>query len=416
MTRPPARVLFYSLPLHGHVNPSLPLVRELVRRGDDITYVGTDGFANDIAGTGARFIGYRNTYLSGMASAPLRTEELVWLLMQTTGEVLDAELDAARALAPDYVITDSVAPWGIWIGLMLGVPIACSVSTFAFNRAFLRWAMAGGARPKGVRGAALEIWNFGKAIACTRRLKSRYRVRGPGLMATMMGHSAGLNVVYTSRAFQPRAETFGEKYVFIGPSMAERPVPDVPALVPPTRPLVYVSLGTLFNRDASFFSRCVQAFGDRRDVDVLISIGRNVSVESLGVLPANVVVRPFVPQLEVLRHASAFVSHAGMNSVNESLYCGVPLVLIPQMSEQAMVARRVHELGAGLILRPEDATVEQLRSSVERLLREPAFRLAAQAIGRSLQSSGGVSEGADALQGFARAAGRRVESRRAHSS
>ena len=71
--------------------------------------------------------------------------------------------------------------------------------------------------------------------------------------------------------------------------------------------------------------------------------------------------RAHVPQLEVLRRASAFVSHGGMNSVSESLYFGVPLVCVPQMGEQEIVARQVEALGAGVHLAKDEATADRIR-------------------------------------------------------
>jgi GMP synthase (glutamine-hydrolysing) A subunit len=127
----------------------------------------------------------------------------------------------------------------------------------------------------------------------------------------------------------------------------------------------------------AFYRDCFQAF-QREDLQVILSVGANVSAESLGKVPANFIVQSHVPQLDVLRRATVFVTHGGMNSVNEGLYHGVPLLVVPQMSEQAMVGRRVEELGAGIYLAKEDVTAERLRGSVRRLLSEDGFRLRAQ--------------------------------------
>ena len=98
-----------------------------------------------------------------------------------------------------------------------------------------------------------------------------------------------------------------------------------------------------------------------------MSIGTAIAEASLGPPPANIVVKPWVSQLEVLRRTSVFVSHGGMNSVSESLHHGVPLVLVPQMGEQEIVARRVEDLGAGLCLAKTEVTADVLRQSVRRV-------------------------------------------------
>jgi MGT family glycosyltransferase len=116
------------------------------------------------------------------------------------------------------------------------------------------------------------------------------------------------------------------------------------------------------------------------------------------------VIQPHVPQLEVLARASAFVTHGGMNSVSESLYHGVPLVTIPQVGEQEIVSRRVEELGAGVYLAKTAVSADRLRSSVRRVLAEPAFREAAARTGASFKTAGGVQAGAKTILSFTRQA------------
>jgi MGT family glycosyltransferase len=393
-----AKALFFSLPLHGHTNPSLPLVRELVRRGDQVVYYSSDAFADKIARTGADYRPYRSKFLADLTQLPERLEELSWLMMRTTEDLLGRELAAIRAEQPDYLITDSVAPWGQWLGEVLDVPVVTSMSTFAFNRRVLAFAVSHGVRPKSPKIVISKIRHISKAIWLGRRLSRRHNVDGPGITGLVFGRS-DLNIVYTSRFFQPFAETFDERYQFVGPS--------VPALAEAVRaveeeaPLVYVSLGTLFNADTTFFRNCFEAFGDL-DARVVMSIGSNVSRASLGPAPPNFNVQPFVPQLEVLQQASAFVTHGGMNSVSESLYYGVPVVVIPQMGEQEVVGRRVEQLGAGLYVAKAKATAETLRDAVEQLLAEDRYRRQAAVVRESFLAAGGVTRAAGAIMAFTR--------------
>src|SRR3982751_3835414 len=104
-----AKALFFSLPLAGHINPSLSLVQELVARGSEVVYYATDAFARVIEQAHARYRPYRSAFLGDMC-LPEHMHELSWLLMRTTAEVLDDHLEAFRAEQPDYLITDSVAP------------------------------------------------------------------------------------------------------------------------------------------------------------------------------------------------------------------------------------------------------------------------------------------------------------------
>jgi MGT family glycosyltransferase len=396
-----AKALFFGLPLHGHTNPSLPLVQELVARGEEIVYYSTRALAPNIEHTGARYRPYRNAFLADMSGLPERMDALAWLLTRTVAELLRDELDAASEERPDYLITDSVAPWGQWVAQLLRVPVVTSISTFAFNRHVAAFGAAHGVRPRSGRIVLSKLRHIAKAVVLRRQLRRRYGVGGTNLMSTIAGHS-DLNIVYTSRHFQPRAETFDDRFQFVGPSLTGRIETGGFAWERVQHPVVvYVSMGTLFNADATFYRMCFEAFKGE-DFQVILSIGANVSIESLGAPPPNFIVEAQVPQLAVLRRARAFVTHGGMNSVSESLFNDVPVLVIPQMSEQEFVGRRAEQLGAGLYLGKADATPGRLRDSVRRLLVEDRFRQQATVVRESFQSAGGAARAADAVLAFNR--------------
>lgn len=396
-----AKALFLSLPLAGHINPSLRLVQELVTRGEEVVYYASDAFAARIEQTGARYRPYRNAFLADLVRLPEQLHELSWLLMRTTAELLQDHLDELRAERPDYLITDSVAPWGQWIAEILGVPVVTSVSTFAFNRHVLAFATRRGIRPRSAKLFLSKLRHIAKALGLGRELRRRYHVRGPGFKGLVMAHS-DLNIVYTSRHFQPCAETFDDRFQFVGPSLMDRrDTAAFPWELVPHSVLIYISLGTLFNTDAAFYRTCFEAF-QGEDLQVILSIGSNTPPESLGASPANFIVLPHVPQLDVLQRAAAFVTHGGMNSVTESLYHGVPMLVVPQMSEQAMVGRRVEDLGAGLYLDKEQVTPQKLRDLVQQLLRSPQFRQKAAIVRESFQAAGGVAHAAESILSFTR--------------
>ena len=377
-------------------------MRALAERGEDVVYYATQPFAAAIEQAGARVAPYRAPALSNLGPMTDRLEAMASFLTGTIAEVLAHDLDGFRAEHPDYIITDSVAPWGQWAGQILGVPVVTSIPTFAANRHVLAFAASSGTRPKSARLALSKIRHVARAVRLRRQLRRRYRVHGTSIMGLMFG-SSSLNIVHTSREFQPCAETFDDRFLFIGPSVEARIGSGAAAWAgPPGKSLVYVSLGTLFNTDAEFYRRCRDAVGGG-EVGVLMSIGRRVPVESLGPMPANVVVTPWLPQLDVLARAAVFVSHGGMNSVSESLHYGVPLLVIPQMGEQELVGRRVEQLGAGLYLAREKATVAALKASVDRLIGERTFRDRAAEIGRSFKAAGGSTRGAAAILDFVRA-------------
>jgi MGT family glycosyltransferase len=175
----------------------------------------------------------------------------------------------------------------------------------------------------------------------------------PMTIGDLFRYVAPLNIVFLPREFQPAGNTFDERYLFVGPAILPRnEATDSPLdQLDPHRPLLYVSLGTIFNNNPAFFTQCFDAFGETA-YQVVMSRGTQLDSAALGPLPDNVLVSAYVPQLEILARTRAFITHAGMNSAMEGIYYGVPFVAIPQMPERAITARRIAELGFGIALEP----------------------------------------------------------------
>jgi MGT family glycosyltransferase len=133
-----------------------------------------------------------------------------------------------------------------------------------------------------------------------------------------------------------------------------------------------------------------------------MTTGNRIRPESFGTLPENIVIRGWVPQTTVLQRASLFITHAGMNSVHDGLYYGVPLLLVPQQAEQMFTARRVVQLGAGLMLRKGEVNPQTVRETAARLLSDTQFRLEAIRIGETFRASGGMTLAVDEIEALLR--------------
>ena len=161
-----------------------------------------------------------------------------------------------------------------------------------------------------------------------RRDMARLRQRGypaEDLRQLLENRADTDTIVYTSRLFQPMTETFGDRFAFVGPSLPQVP----PRKHRGDRPLVYISLGTVMHRRPGFYRACFRALGGR-DLDVVLSVGEATDPAALGPAPGNFRVERRVDQLAVLAEADAFLTHCGMNSANEAIFCQVPTILFPQ--------------------------------------------------------------------------------------
>jgi len=218
-----------------------------------------------------------------------------------------------------------------------------------------------------------------------------------------MSNHEDLNVVFTSRYFQPSAEDFDDSFVFVGPTLPEHADElDFPLEFPAhcIGPLVYISLGsTIFTANVDFYRMCFRAFGGT-DKRVILSAGRWTDSELLGDVPDNFIVRPYVPQLEILKLADVFITHGGMGSVSEGLLVGVPLIVIPQTSDQPFVAQRLRRLGAGYVLFKLPSKPAELDQLVDRIITDESVKEAAQRIAESFVEAGGYLKAADVIQAY----------------
>ena len=165
---------------------------------------------------------------------------------------------------------------------------------------------------------------------------------------------------------QPREFDFPRRLLpscfhYVGPLRSpERHKVDFPWERLDGRPLIYSSLGTLQNAKTNLFQSFVEACNGL-DVQLVIA-GRNQ--ESLGPLPENVIATSYAPQLELLEKASLTVTHGGLNTVLDSLSCGVPMIVVPLTYEQPAIAMRVARIGAGKVLPLSCVSSQRLRTEI----------------------------------------------------
>lgn len=386
-----SKIVFFCIPAHGHTNPTLGVVKELIARGHQVWYYSYSSMEEAIRDAGAVFVPC-DAYDPQTDLTPEDGERVgkdlafsTRLIVDMTLALDDAVLRDMEALEPDVIVADSMAFWGKLIARKLGVPFVSSTTTFAFNRASSQVM-------KGSQGAGL--WALLKALPKVNRSLARLREKGypvKNVLDIIANDNDTETIVYTSPAFQPCADTFSDKYHFVGPSMrpAGEPLPPSPL------PTVYLSLGTVVNKRPDFYKNCLSALTGR-PWRAILSVGEQVDPEALGPLPPNVSVQQRVDQMAVLAAADGFLTHCGMNSVSEALWYGVPLLLFPQTPEQAGVAARVRELGAGLLL--ESDTPQAIGAALDRLLGEESFRKAARALSEDLRRCGGAPEAARVIE------------------
>ena len=368
-------ILMVNLPYAGHTNPSLGLVRCLVAAGHEVDYIQAEAFRERVEASGARFVPYDEPPQS---LVPALNEVRNWGAAYRTVRRIGANYDC--------LIYELLFFPGKALATELGIPSYRLISTFALNRHLLRVL--------GQTGGPYLTALFRSERLCTA-LSSlflpKFSLREKNLAEDLVREAPPHNFIYTLREFQPEEACFPESnYHFVGPAVDDR-AEEPFSFEKSGNPIVYISFGTLIHADKRFWKKLIAAFAGKR-VEVICSVGSEKLVRALGDLPPNVQVFAKVPQLTLLCRAALFVTHGGMNSVNEALYYGVPMIVLPFGLDQPLVGRELQRRKLGRVIVPRELTAAQLWRTAKELLRDPEAREARLAIKRKARASGGNRE------------------------
>lgn len=384
-----SRIVFFCIPAHGHTNPTLGVVRELVNRGHQVWYYSYNVMREKIESAGATFVScddYDMEQKLTPKDAVRVGKDLAFstqILVDTTLALDDKVCKDMEQMKPDCIVADSMAVWGKAVALKLGIPFVSSTTTFAFNQHSAK------IMKQSIGELFKMMFSMPKVNKDIKRLQDKdYPVKS--VLDIIQNDDNTHTVVYTSPEFQPCSDTFSDKYAFVGPTVR----PAESQIEKTKNKLVYISMGTVNNDMLVLYKKFISALG-KTDYQVMMSVGSLVPMEKFGDLPENISVYESVDQIAVLEKADVFFSHCGMNSVNESLYFGVPLIMMPQTTEQGGVAERVSQLGAGVKLEKVNET--SIVEAVKLVFKNPSYAKNAAAIAEGFKRCVGAKGAADKI-------------------
>jgi MGT family glycosyltransferase len=299
--------------------------------------------------------------------------------------------DAFADDRPDVIVHDGVvSPWsGRVLAARLGIPAVESWPTFASNQC---WSLEDEYIPPVSRVNPRLL-----ALHARLRWLLRRQHVPMSLSDFLAGRDAPLRLAYFPREFQFAGETFDESFSFVGPCFDKRYFQGGWRPARQGRRAIVVTLSTGMFDWPEFFQACIQAFVGMPH-HVVISVGdKQVSDLGLGGVPPNITLRPNVPLLRVLPHADLFITSGGMGSVMESLFFGVPMLVIPQLPENHAVADRVSELGLGRQFPAAGIGARPLREAAEAVIGDDRIRAGIEDMQRTVRAAGGAVAAADGI-------------------
>lgn len=393
----PGHIGVFTFPAYGHIAPELPVLAELVRRGHRVTCFVAERFVELAASAGVETVVYESRFpwYDGQTGSMLQTmldffEESFAPLAAAYSRLSD---DRPDLIAHDVAVSES----GRLLARAWGLPVVQLCPTLASNPGFSMGQQqneAADTPPEPIDPGHPSILEF---IARRDHLLAACGL--DGVSTEGFGAEHGDNLVLVPKEFQIEAASFDDRFSFIGPCLTE--APDTGSgWSPPDdgRRVLLLSLGSSYSPGMGEFLRsCVEALADS-PWHVVMTLGHRVHPDELGPLPANVEAHQWLKHPQVLRHAAAFITHAGIGSVMESLYYGVPMVLVPHHVDQRVTAARAAELNLGRALSRDAESVKALLATIGQVADDPGIRDAVAHMRQLVREGGGAARGADVVE------------------
>lgn len=383
--------------MYGVVNLTIGLAQLLQQRGHEVRYYVGREFRDYIEAHGLKhhLLRYPNCGL------PLHTYSVCLNALLATKEFFDGCLESISAYAPDCVVTTFDGLPGIHLAEFLRIPLVI-VNPFDLNQRFWNafWKHN-------------SVEDYYRSITGEQRIGLDGQFRGvsdflrknfgyhlpPSLAECIFGGTVEqsatrrIDLIANTRTFLGEYAINTHRRFYVGSMMRAHINGNIPLA---TRPLVFVSLGTVYGRNQAFFDACAAALHSL-DVQVVYSLG-NATLQTSHA-PGNFSVCAFVSQLEVLKQASAFISHGGTNSIHEMIRYRVPSLVCPQGYDQFINADLLQNHAAALVLRSNEVSPESIRQSVEQLLNgSSALRINLRTLSQDYDNAGGTHRAAGLVE------------------
>lgn len=382
----------------GMLNPLLTAARRLRRAGHRVRFLGDAEHREETTRAGFEHTAWRRpappSLPENSAEDPVWTEIRVLIGQVMIGGAIDFAADTIEALRRDpvdAVLTNDFLTGPVLAAEALGIPCALLAPHISLRPLDGVPLYVGGVPGDGAASKEREqatLRRFVELMSGYLPMLNRARAAfGLAPLNDIFDHfdRADRMLIGMSAEFDFPATRLPANLRYVGPLL------DVPQWAQPwsppwdarrVRPRVLVSLSTSFQDQASLLRRIIGALG-RMSLDAVVTTGPAMAKENFTA-PANVSIVHSAPHDAVMKEVCLVVTHGGHGTVVRSLLSGVPLLVMPMGRDQADNAARVVARGAGLSL-TDDATEQDIREAIARLLTEPAFRVASRRLGEAME-------------------------------
>lgn len=402
-------------PVTGHIDPLAALGRSLVGRRHQVTVFAVADLEPKVRSEGLEFcpLGAADFPAGTLGASVARLKTLkgtaslryaVECASRLARLILAHGPNAMRTASVDALLVDQNEPAGGSVAEYLELPFASICTSLPLNREpqipppFVSWPYSNAKLAVLRNRVGYAIAD--RFIAPIQKTLNEYRQlwKLPPLQTPNDSFSKIAEIAQMSREFDfPRAR-LPSTFHYVGPFFD-----DFSSNVPfpferlDGRPLIYASLGTLQSKDHEYFNIMAEACANLQ-VQLVLSLGQAQEGYSPR-LKGNAIVVNYAPQVKLLSQAALTITHSGMNTTQQSLSFGVPLVAIPLTHDQPAIAARLARTGAAIVIPPRKLTVERLREAVRRVLFEhSSYQYQARQMRQAIHNAGGLDRAAELVE------------------
>ena len=410
---------FVCLPLSGHLLPMTALMRKVRARGHEVVHVGVPDMEGIIRDADLPFLPY-GAKLFPRGSMPALWEPIgqmhgLEVLRYAAASIFPPLLDAALKELPDLLVHHEMD------GLVVDMAQYCvQLAAMSVGVPFVQAALALRRDPTGTTPPLVFSWPHETTPEALARNTSGLKELGEAFSPTLqVGHAFAAQtklaldwkdpgamdsklavLTQTPREFDFPIVGLPPHWHYAGPFQdgQGRRVIAFPWEDLDGRPLVYVSLGTLVNGLERLYRTILEAVAGMTDLQVVVSTGGRMIKDGLAAVSPDTIIVEQAPQLELLKHATLCITHAGLNTALEALAHGVPMVAIPIGFDQPGVAARIAYHHVGEFIEVDDLTVQGLSVIIRKVLDQPEYRENARRFQRTILQDGGLEIAAEIVE------------------
>jgi MGT family glycosyltransferase len=402
-------------PVSGHIHPFGALGRELISRGHRVTLFQMEDLRAKALDESLEFVALGQAdhpkgsldrsltelgKLEGLGALRFTIEAV----KRTTEMISRDAPNAVEECGIDRLLVDQTEPAGGSVAEHLGIPFVTICNALPLNRErdipppFTPWSYS--PRIWGQARNALGYAVYDSFTSPVIQVVNRWRKKWalPALQTPADSFSRTAQISQMVRGFDFPRKGLPESFSFVGPLRRPKRQPEpFPWEALDGRPMIYASLGTLQHGKKAVF-QCFAEAAASLDAQLVIAHNGGLNADTVREFQGDPVAVRFAPQQEVLKRACLTLSHAGLNTVLDSLAAGVPLVATPITYEQPAIAARIVAVGAGISLRRADLTAGKVRDSIQRIMQEYCWRDCAARLANEIRDAGGVEKAASIIE------------------